>query len=31
MTRTAVLGEEMWARIEPVLPPLKGAKGEADA
>jgi transposase len=27
MTRTAVLTDEMWARIEPVLPPVKGAMG----
>lgn len=27
MTRTAVLSHEMWARIEPVLPPVKGAMG----
>ena len=27
MTRTVVLSDEMWARIEPVLPPLKGAMG----
>jgi transposase len=27
MTRTAVLSDEMWARIEPVLPPVKGAMG----
>lgn len=27
MSRTAVLSDEMWARIEPVLPPLKGAMG----
>ena len=24
MSRTAVLTDELWARIEPVLPPLKG-------
>lgn len=27
MTRTAVLSDEMSARIEPVLPPVKGAMG----
>ena len=27
MTRSAVLSDEMWARIEPVLPPVKGAMG----
>ena len=27
MSRTEVLTDEMWARIEPVLPPLKGAMG----
>jgi transposase len=27
MTRTVVLSDEMWARIEPVLPPVKGAMG----
>lgn len=27
MTRTAVLSDEIWARIEPVLPPVKGAMG----
>ncbi|MDX6228666.1 MAG: hypothetical protein QOI76_2056 [Frankiales bacterium] len=27
MTRTEVLSDEMWARIEPVLPPVKGAMG----
>jgi transposase len=27
MTRSAVLTDEMWARIEPLLPPLKGAMG----
>jgi transposase len=27
MTRAAVLSDEMWARIEPVLPPVKGAMG----
>ena len=27
MTRTAVLSDEMWARIEPVLPPVKGPMG----
>jgi transposase len=27
MTRTALLSDEMWARIEPVLPPLKGPMG----
>ena len=24
MTRTAVLSDEMWARLEPLLPPLRG-------
>ena len=28
MTRKAVLSDEMWARIEPLLPPLKGAMGK---
>ena len=27
MTRSAVLTDEMWARIEPELPPLQGAMG----
>lgn len=27
MTRTAVLDNEMWARIEPLLPPVKGRMG----
>ena len=27
MTRTVVLTDEMWARIEPVLPPVKGPMG----
>ena len=27
MTRGAVLTDEMWARIEPLLPPQKGAMG----
>ena len=27
MTRMAVLSDEMWARIEPILPPVKGAMG----
>jgi transposase len=27
MTRTAVLSDAMWARIEPLLPPLKGRMG----
>ena len=27
MTRAGVLSDEMWARIEPVLPPVKGAMG----
>lgn len=27
MSRTRVLTDEMWARIEPVLPPLKGPMG----
>ena len=25
MSRTAVLSDQMWARIEPLLPPVKGA------
>ncbi len=28
MTRAAVLSDDMWARIEPLLPPLKGAMGK---
>ena len=28
MTRAAVLSDEMWARIEPLLPPVKGAMGK---
>jgi len=28
MSRTAVLSDEMWARIEPVLPLLKGPMGK---
>ncbi len=28
MTRAAVLTDEMWARIEPLLPPVKGAMGK---
>ena len=27
MTRSAVLSDEMWARIEPLLPPAKGPMG----
>ena len=27
MTRNAVLSDDMWARIEPLLPPVKGAMG----
>ena len=27
MTRCAVLNDEMWARIEPLLPPVKGPMG----
>lgn len=27
MTRTAVLSDEIWVRIEPLLPPEKGAMG----
>jgi transposase len=27
MSRTAVLSDEMWSRIEPVLRPVKGAMG----
>ena len=27
MTRSAVLTDDMWARIEPELPPLKGPMG----
>jgi len=27
MTRSTVLTDEMWARIEPELPPLKGPRG----
>ena len=27
MTRGAVLSDDMWARIEPLLPPVKGAMG----
>src|SRR4051794_41501648 len=27
MSRTALLTDEMWARIEPVLPPVKGPMG----
>ena len=29
MSRTAVLSDEMWARIEPSLPPVKGAMGRS--
>jgi len=28
MSRTQVLTDEMWARIEPLLPPLKGSMGK---
>ena len=28
MTRAAVLSDDMWARIEPLLPPLKGPMGK---
>jgi transposase len=27
MSRAAVLSDEMWSRIEPVLPPVKGPMG----
>ena len=27
MTRSGVLTDDMWARIEPLLPPVKGAMG----
>ena len=27
MTRSAVLTDQMWAQIEPLLPPVKGAMG----
>jgi transposase len=27
MTRMAVLSDEMWSKIEPVLPPVKGPMG----
>jgi transposase len=27
MTRMALLSDEMWARVEPLLPPVKGAMG----
>ena len=27
MTRSAVLSDDMWARIEPLLPPVQGARG----
>ncbi len=27
MSRRAVLTDEMWARVEPLLPPVKGAMG----
>jgi transposase len=29
MTRSAVLSDRMWARIEPLLPPAKGRMGPA--
>ena len=29
MTRTKVPSDEMWARIEPVPPPVKGSIGRA--
>lgn len=28
MSRTAVLSDAMWARIEPLLPPVKGPMGK---
>jgi transposase len=28
MTRAAVLSDDMWARIKPLLPPVKGAMGK---
>ncbi len=28
MMRAAVLSDDMWARIEPLLPPVKGAMGK---
>ena len=28
MTRAAMLSDDMWARIEPLLPPVKGAMGK---
>lgn len=31
MSRTAVLTDEMWAQIEPLLPPLKGPMGRPRA
>jgi len=31
MSRTEVLTDEMWAQIEPLLPPLKGAMGRPRA
>lgn len=27
MSRTAVLSDQMWARVEPLLPPVKGPMG----
>jgi transposase len=27
MTRMTLLSDEMWARVEPLLPPVKGAMG----
>ena len=27
MTRGAVLSDDLWARIEPLLPPVQGARG----
>jgi transposase len=27
MTRMVLLSDEMWARVEPLLPPVKGAMG----
>ena len=31
MSRTEVLTDEMWAQIEPLLPPLKGRMGRPRA
>jgi hypothetical protein len=30
MTRMSLLSNEMWARVEPLLPPVKGAIGARD-